>query len=70
MNPRYIFAVSRHSLIHGGLGHQPLPSEEFLLCFIIISLGSFSTMENFLNLGIFSSVQELLQIELVIPSPI
>ena len=27
MSPRYIFAASHHTLIHGGLGHRPLPSK-------------------------------------------
>ena len=31
MNPRYIFAVSCHNLLHGGLGHRPLPYEELVL---------------------------------------
>ena len=28
MHPRYIFAVTCHIVLHGGLGHQPFPSEE------------------------------------------
>ena len=48
MDPRYIFAVSHHILIHGGLGHRPLPCEE------LVSFGfywfSSAPMENMLNL--------------------
>ena len=31
MNPRYIFAVSCHTLIHGGLGHLSPCKEELIL---------------------------------------
>ena len=57
MNPRYIFAVSHHKLIHGGLGHRTLLFEELVLLGLNCkSFGFFGLyvgfMENILKLGI------------------
>ena len=65
VNPRYIFAVSRHTLIHGGYGHRPLLNEELVTFWTSFAyhLSYIGSMENSLNLGKFPIFSKLLQIE-------
>ena len=50
MHPRYIFVVTCHTLLHGGLGHQPLLCEELdLLVFLWFSLAYPLFFLGFLN---------------------
>ena len=68
MNPRYIFAVSHHKLIHGGLGHRPLLCEELVLLglncksfgFFVLYAGF---MENILNLAFHCSILASLSVK-------
>ena len=62
MNSRYIFAVPYHTLLHGGLGHQPLLCEELVLIGFywisfefhhLVSLRSKSLLGNTPKLGLY-----------------
>ena len=53
MNPRYIFAVSHHTLIHGGLGHRPLLYEELVLIWDFIAYLLFLPFSNHIQCCFF-----------------
>ena len=76
MHLRYIFAVTCHILLHGGLGHQPLASEELGLIgsicglYLVVVLGNTQKLDFLLFALASFGVKYHLQFGSLILSPI